>query len=286
MEKNHFFCYNHLLIGGNNMTKIAAIVNNVQQAQNIQNYIDTYLLPIKDFSINYTNSFTLDEINKLKSLNKEIFVIVNKNIHNTELENLIKLLKQIEKLSIQGIIFYDIAIVNLKHKLNLKTPLVWAQEHLTTNYGTINYWYDKGATYTYLSSELTKREIDEITNHTKAKLFLTIFGYIPMFTSRRHLVQNYLDTFKLQSNSHIHQIQKEGKSYIISDTKFGTTVYSNYILNATNESFPNIDYLVFNSNLIDEQQFLTVLKDYQNKHENSFPKETGFLYQETIYKVK
>ena len=98
------------------MTKIAAIVNNVQQAQNIQNYIDAYLLPIKDFSINYTNSFTLDEINKLKSLNKEIFVIVNKNIHNTELENLIKLLKQIEKLSIQGIIFYDIAIVNLKHK--------------------------------------------------------------------------------------------------------------------------------------------------------------------------
>ena len=268
------------------MNKVAAIINNINQAHNIKNYVDAYLIPINNLNINYTNSFSLEEIRQIKALNKEVFVILNKNIHNDELTKLRNTLKKLETLNINGIIFYDIAIVNLKHKLNLKTPLVWAQEHLTTNYGTVNYWYEKGAEYTYLSSELTKREIDEIKNHTKAKLFVNVFGYIPMFTSKRHLVNNYLETFNLNSNSHLYDLKKEGKTYKINDTQIGTTVYSDYILNATDIDFSNIDYLVFNSNLIDETKFMEVLKDYKNKKENCFPKETGFLYKETIYKVK
>ena len=265
---------------------IAAIITNINEAKNIKDYVDAYLIPLKDLSINYPNTFSLDEIKQIKTINKQIFVILNKNIHNNELSHLENTLKEIENLNINGIIFYDIAIVNLKQKLMLKTPLVWNQEHLATNYGTVNYWYDKGIKYTYLSSELTKREIDEIKNNTKSKLFVNIFGYIPMFTSRRHLIKNYLDTFNIKNNSNIHEIKKEGKSYKINDTEIGTTVYSNYILNAVDINFDNIDYLVFNSNLINEQDFLEVLKNYKNKKENKFPKETGFLYKETIYKVK
>ena len=48
-------------------------------------------------------------------------------------------------------------------------------------------------------------------------------------------------------------------------------------LNAFDEDF-NVKYLVFNSYMIEE--FENVLK------ENTLPKETGFLYKETIYKVK
>ena len=267
------------------MSKVAAIINNIDEAKNIQNYIDAYLVPLKDLSINYIHTFILEEIIEIKKLNKEIFVIINKNIHNNELNNLEKTLKEIEKLNINGIIFYDIALVNLKQKLNLKTPLVWNQEHLTTNYGTVNYWYNKGIEYAYLSSELTKREIDEIKNNTKAKLFVNIFGYIPMFTSRRHLVKNYLETFNLDSKQN-NTIKKEGKTYPINDTNLGTTVYSDYILNAVNLDFSNIDYLVFNSNLIDNKDFEEVLKDFKENKENKFLKETGFLYKETIYKVK
>ena len=159
------------------------------------------------------------------------------------------------------------------------------EPHLTTNYGTVNYWYNKGIEYAYLSSELTKREIDEIKNNTKAKLFVNVFGYIPMFTSRRHLVKNYLDTFNLKSKNQ-NSIRKEGKTYPINDTDLGTTVYSNYILNATSVDLKNIDYLVFNSNFIDEKDFKEVLKKHKDKKENKFPIETGFLYSETIYKVK
>ncbi len=266
------------------MNKIAVIINNIESALEIKDYTDAFFLPIKDLSINYPNTFTLEEIKKLKKINKEIFIILNKNIHNNELEKLKETLNKIEKLNINGIIFYDIAIVNLKQKLNLKTPLVWHQEHLTTNYGTVNYWYEKGITSAYLSSELTKREIDEIKKHTKAKIFINVFGYIPMFTSKRHLVQNYLDTFNLKTKNNNNKIIKEGKNYIINDTKEGTTVYSNYILNPKEKDL-TADYLVFNSNFIDNKDFKEVLINY-NKEKNNFPKETGFLYKETIYKVK
>ena len=267
------------------MSKIAAVINNLDEAKNIKDYVDAYLVPLTDLSINYTNTFSLKEIETIIKLDKEVFAIINKNIHNNELTLLEKNLKEIEKLNINGIIFYDVALVNLKNKLNLKTPLVWNQEHLSTNYGTVNYWYNKGVKYAYLSSELTKREIDEIKNNTKAKLFVNVFGYIPMFTSKRHLIKNYLDTFNLNSNNK-NTIRKEGKIYPINDTNLGTTVYSDYILNAVDIDFSNIDYLVFNSNLIDENDFQNVLKNYQNHKDNKFPKEMGFLYKETIYKVK
>lgn len=273
------------MIGGVNMHKIAAVINSLNEAQNIQKYVDAFLIPLKDLAVNYNNTFSLNEIKQIKNLNRELFIILNKNIHNSELPLLEKTLKKLNDLNISGLIFYDIAIVNLKEKLNLKIPLVWNQEHLTTNYGTINYWYDKGVQMTYLSSELTKREVDEIRKNTKAKLFITVFGYLPMFTSKRHLVQNYLDTFNLKSKSHT-SIKKEGKTYQITDSLLGTTVYSDYILNAVNEDFSNIDYLVFNSNLIDEKTFLEVLQNYHDGKPNKFNIETGFLYQETIYKVK
>ena len=135
------------------MNKISVIISSTKQAIDIKDKVDAYLIPLKDLSINYKKTFSVAEIKELKKLNKEIFVFINKNIHNNELEILKENLKEIEKLDINGIIFYDIALIELKKELNLKTDLVWHQEHLTTNYATANYYYDKGVKYTYLSSE-------------------------------------------------------------------------------------------------------------------------------------
>lgn len=253
------------------MSKKAVIINDIKKAKKLKDF-DAYLIPIKDLSINYQNTFSIEDIIELKKLKKEIFVFINKNIHENELEKLKKTLLEIDKLNINGIIFYDIAIVEYKKELKLKTDLVWHQEHLTTNYAAVNYWYKKGVKYAYLSSEITLREIEEIKNNTKAKLFVNVFGYIPMFTSRRHLVDNYLDTFKLKEKGD--KIFKEGKYYNIIDQENGTTVYSDYILNIKEKI--DVDYLVYNTNMIDD--FEEILKSQKE--------ETGFLHKETIYKVK
>ena len=261
--------------------KKAAIINSIKQATDIKDLVSAFIVPVEGLSSNYEVSFSIDDIKKLKSLDKEIFVSINKNIHNSELEFLESVLLEIEALNITGIIFYDIGVLNIKKRLSLKTPLVWAQEHLTTNYVTINYWQDKGCEYAYLSSEITKEEMDEIREKTSSKLFVLVFGHIPMFTSRRHLIDNYKNYFSLDSSKGRNTLHKEDKKYPIIDKKEGTSVFSDYILNATDLDFSSFDYTVYNSYLIDDNDFLSVLKG-----KNVFPYEHGFLYQETIYKVK
>ena len=259
------------------MPKKTIIPKSLNQIKELENYVDAFIIPIENFSINYEKTFKINEV----KTNKEIFFSLNKNFHNNELKDLEEILKQIDNLNIKGILFYDLALVNIHKRLNLKTDLFYAQEHLSTNYGIINYWYKKGVKYAYLSSELTKREIDEIRENTLSKLFVNVFGYIPMFTSQRHLVKNYLETFNIKDENKQKVLEKENKKYIITDKKDGTTVYSDYILNSTKENFDKIDYLVFNSNFIEEETFNDIIMNKKEIEEN-----TGFLYNETIYKVK
>lgn len=267
--------------------KTVAIVKSFEQAKDICDLVDAYILPIKDYSINFQNVFCLDEVEKFKVLNREIFLCMNKNIHNNEVDGLREVLTQIPKMGINGIIYYDIAFVNLKSELDLDIDFIWAQEHMVTNYGTINYWHDKGIRYAYLSSELTKEEITEIIKNSHSKLFMNVFGYIPMFTSRRHLVKNYLDYFNLESENINRRIYKEDKHYPIYDGVYGTTVYSDYILNILNEDLSELDYIVFNSLMISDSDFKEVLYNYKNNvSEYKFPFNSGFLYKNVVYRVK
>lgn len=267
------------------MVKNTAIVRNKNELSLLESLVDAFIIPLKDFSINYENYLTLDEIKQINT-DKEIFVSLNKNIHNNELESLKKILLELNELNIKGVIFYDIAFINLKKKLNLNYELVWAQEHLTTNYSVINFWNSKGAKYTYLSSEITKKEINEIADKTESKLFLNVFGRVPLFTSKRNLVKSYIETFDLKESKK-YSIYKEEKTYPIQDTIHGTTVYTNYVLNILDEvSNLKIDYAVFNPYGIEEKDYISVLKNYKEGKTISFPKELGFLDKETVYKVK
>ena len=266
--------------------KIALQVKSLDMALKASDLVDTFIIPIDDFSVNYEKTFCLNDVKKINDVKKS-FVVLNKNIHNDELGKLEKLLLEIENIGVLGIIFYDISIVNLKKKLNIKTPLVWYQEHLVTNYKTINYWNKKGVEWAYLSSELTKRELDEIADNTNSKLFVTVFGYLPMFTSRRNLVESYLNTFNLKENGYEKRIVNEGKEYIITDNYKGTVVYSDYILNTLDEDFSNFDYIVFNSNFINDEDVLEIIEKYrEGKTDYKYPINHGFLYKETVYKVK
>ena len=280
------------------MKKIILIDNLVQLNSTLE-FTDAYLIGIKDMCVNTLFSVDLDELkdisNKLKKENKELFILINKNLHNNEIEKVKEILIYLNKLDIKGIFYSDVAVIQLKEELSLNYDLVWAAEHATTNYNTINYWYEFGAKYTFISSDITYDNIIEIKKNTNSKLIVPIFGYLPMFVSRRHIVKNYLDYFKLKDNSKINYIEKEDKIYPIVDNKLGTFVYSNNILNGVNYyknlEKENIDYALFNGFNIDTEDLIEVLKIYSeksNKDINSLFKnlDEGFLNKETIYRVK
>jgi U32 family peptidase len=278
--------------------KIIIMPRTKQELSNTSSYIDAYMIGIKDLSINMPAYFSLeDAIDIIKNNNKEVFIVLNKNMHNKDIDLLKEVMLALEEFKV-NIVYYDIAVVNIKKEHNLMNDLVWNQEHLTNNYITSNYWYNHGAKYTMLSSEITKEEVLEIKENAKAKLILPLFGHLPMFVSRRHVVKNYLETYNLDDKSAIYYLEHDGNRYPILDNVDGSIAYSSKILNGIME-VPNldIDYILLNSFLINEEIFLEVVKMFKqvnddNKEEYAkiidakLNTDTGFLYKETFYKVK
>lgn len=254
---------------------------------------DAYLLGIDGLSVNQSIYFKMDEIKsiakELKDSNKELFISLNKNMHNNDLKYLKEVLLELNDIDITGVFFYDVSIVNLKEKLNLNYDLVWNQEHFSTNYSTCNYWYSKGVNYVCLSNEITLREIKEIIDNTKMKTMVMLYGYIPMFTSKRKIINNYKNYFNINDNFNNYKIYKEGNYYPIINDKNVTTVYSSKILNGIEEldELNKLDYVLINSYGIDDNKIKDVIDCFKNRKvffdENN---DKGFLYKETVYKVK
>jgi len=258
---------------------------------------DGVIIGINKLSINMPFYCELEDLNKIK--NKEIFVCLNKNMHNSDIDLLKETMIKLNDYNIKGVVYYDIAVVNLYNKLNLNYDLVWNQEHMTNNYYTINFWNKFNVKYTWVSNDITLRECNEIKENTDSSLMITLFGYIPMFASRRHLVKNYLKTFNLKDDSNINYIEKEGNIYPLIDNELGTICYTEFILNGLKEKLLlNYDYIVLNSLLIEEDKFIKVLDIFNKVNEDNVGQleneintmftnvKKGFFYEETVYKVK
>ena len=277
---------------------IIIMPDNINQIMDILDLYDGLILSLDGYSVNARYTLTLDEIRDIRSKldKKDIFVSINKNIENDELDELEKILLELNNINIKGILYSDVALVTYKDKLNY--DLVWSQEHLVTNYETINYWISFGINYAYVSSDLNINEIKDIVKNSKCKLLVNLFGYQSMFVSKRNIVNNYLKYFKIDNNSDVYYMEKEGKTYPIVDKDY-TYAYSNNIYNGIKEYF-NIkcDYYVVNGFLIDNEDFNKVLSIIGNLSLKNVEKsdlqiidmfsniDTGFLYQNVVSKVK
>ncbi len=262
--------------------------SNMEMLKESIDLIDGFIVGINGLCVNTPLVIDKEELDNLK-YDKEIFISLNKNMFNSDIDILKETLNYLKNKKINGIFFYDLSVLKLAKDLDVNIPLVWSQEHLTTNYLTCNYYYDKGCKYVYLSSEITLKEITQIATNTKLLTIVPIFGYLPMFNSKRHIVNNYLDTFNLENNNKIHYMYKENNYYPIVDDNIGTTAYSSKILNGIEEikvlEENNVSYVTYNSFNIPCDKFKKVLEG-ENPDELFENTDKGFLYKETIYRVK
>lgn len=282
------------------MSKILTIPSSIDEINETKNIVDGYIIGIEDMSVNTNMCISINNLSLLEEISdKDIFISINKNMHNSDLDNIKNILIELNKYNIKGVLYYDVAVLNIYRKLNLNYDLVLATEHATTNYNTINYWNSFGVNYAYLSSDITEEEMVTISKNCKVKLMTTLFGYLPMFVSKRHIVKNYLEHFELQDNSTVNYIEKEGKTYPIIDNNVGTSVYSANILNGIKSSLNiNLDYIVLNGFDIELKKFIDVINmfknidkdnviEYYDKINSMFSNiDEGFLNTKTIYRVK
>ena len=277
---------------------------NSKEVNDYLDYTNSFIIGLKDYSINYLE-FTYEEIENLLKNNKdlEVFVSINKNIFNNEVKDLENILIKLNKLKLSGILFYDLAVLSIVKKLNLSIPLCFHQTHMVTNYNTCNYYFDKGCKYAYLSSEITFEEMEEISNNSKISLMALFMGHPIVSHSKRKLLSNYFENYKYEKKNDSYTI-KSGNSanYFVKETNNGTSILYGNIVNGSRymldlENY--IDYAILDENFIEHNLFLEILDLYKKLLDNNINKEeylekiekligndTGFFNKKTIYKVK
>ena len=274
-----------------------------------QHDIQALVYGLKDFSVHMGSYLEIDELKDLmkKKENLEIFISINKVLFDEEMDTLASILKEIDKLEIKGIFYYDLAMLTLSKELNLKTDLVWNQTHMVTNYQTCAYYQKQGVNYAFLSSEITLDEMLEIKKETSMKSIAMVYGYLVSAFSYRHLLSNYYEFLNQEKKGELSILEPVSKQkYLVREEKQGTTFYRGEILNGAEAyltMLDTIDYAYFREYHISSEEFFLVVDAFasvKNQVLNEKEKEewlekvnslipstyTGFFYQKTIYKVK
>ena len=243
------------------------------------------ILPIEDLAVNSSVYFSLEDIKCILNLtSKEVCVSINKIMHNNDLKLLEDTLVSLNKMNISKIFFYDLAVMNIVKRLNIKKELVVFQDHLNASLYSNNFYKRRGINYSVITNDITKDEINEISKHNS--LMLICYGYLPIFYSRRYLVTNYLKYINKDINNNIYYIKHNNDKYPIVEEKYGTTIYTKEPINLINDiNNINVEYIILNSNLTKEENFLSILNKYLNNKTDNNEYYRGFIDKKTVYKV-
>jgi len=134
-----------------------------------------------------------EAVNLAHSLEKKIYLLVDAIYPNGLLAELAAYLQDVKYLPFAGIRVADLGAYMLVREIMPKMPVQLVDAMMLTNHETVNYWASKGITRGRLAHELTLDEVLEIKNHAACEIEVLIQGVPLMFTSRRKLVDNYLD---------------------------------------------------------------------------------------------
>lgn len=271
--------------------------------------IDGIIVGLKDYAVHSSLILSIDEIKMLreKYVGKQVFIVINKNLENKDIIYMEEVLHVFEKIGIDGVFFYDLAILSIKKRLGLTLDLVWNQTHMVTNYNTCNYYFKEGVKYALLSSEITVEEMCAIKKNSSILPMVYVFGKNTVAHSKRSLLSNYFNHYKKEKKKDFYLIRENvtNAEYLVKEGDLGTTIVNNALLNGINAVYDlkkaGFEHFILEE-VCKEDLFLKVLACYrqvlEDKHENDREKNVeimknlihsdyeGFFYKKTIYKVK
>ena len=276
--------------------KLLGVIRDNNFLEYLDNGLDGMILPLENFSVDYFKYYSISDIKEYKnSTDKLLYVVINKMIFNNELDNLLSVLKELESIKIDGVFFYDLAVLSLVKENNLTINLIYNGTHMVTNSDTINLYYDLGVKGAYLSNEITKDEVLNIRSKTKSDLFILLLGNPVVAMSRRSLLTSYFAN-KNKSKSDLITIKepKSGQEFLVKEDSNGTTFFYNKRLNLSNVYKElvdnNINYGIIEQGEFSSDEYKELIKAFVNFDKLTIDElaghNRGFLYRETIYKVK
>lgn len=264
--------------------------------------VDGIILALEDYSVESIISFNLKEIIDIRNkYNGEVFVKINKNLFNDDIEPISNILKKLDSIGITGIFFYDLAILQLKKELNLSIDLVWNQTHMVHNYRTCDYYFEHGVKYALLGKEITLDEILEIIDKSKITSMVEVVSKPSVGFSKRKLLTNYYHAIEKDYQNKLTVSEKVTNSkYTFLEDNNGTSIFLDTITNGTsiirNLYQSGCSYIIFREYGIDSfSELVSDTKKYildgccDDSYIEKYKKlgnNTNFFFKKTIYKVK
>ena len=267
------------------------------------NKADGIIVALKDYSVESIVYYDLDEIREIANNKKELlFVKVNKNFMNEEIDALKKVLIELDSLNVDGVFFYDLAVLELKRECNLKINLIWNQTHMVNNYKTCNYYYSKGVKYALLGKEITLEEILEIQNKSNISCMVEVISKPTVAFSKRKLLTNYYQDREEEKKNKLTVREKvTDNNYFLIENNDGTTFFLDIVTNGTgvihNLYEGGIPYIIlrefgledcFDELVSDTMKYIQggcSDSSYITKYKK-LGDSTNFFFRKTIYKVK
>ena len=256
---------------------------NIRKIEEIEEYkkvgITTFLFPLNSFCVGYDGEFSLKEIEDIIEANK--YLLINRVLDCEAVDSLYKILRDVK--NIKGIIFEDIAVYNITKKLNLNVELIYFPNHFNTNVSTVNFFLER-VDSVFIANELTKDEINYITEKANKEVVVQVFGYNQTMYSRRKLLTNFSREFLLPLHNPNTLIEKVSKiSFKAIENEYGTVLYSGKIFDGLELlTLSNVKYFYINTTFISLEDVINTIK----KVKTELNPDKGFLEKETIYKLK
>ncbi len=268
--------------------KIITSANSYEHLQELlKKDIDGVILSLDKLSVNDSFYIDVDLINEIDFKGKEVFVSLNKLMHNSDLEYLRRVMHKLKNSNVR-ILFYDMAVYNIAKEYDMLDKLIIAQDHLNASVLSNNFYLKRGIKASYITSDITKDELLEIKAKSGMEICFLAYGYAPIFYSRRYLITNYLKYIDSENDGVEYKlISDDGDSYPVDEEDFGTTIYTKEPINLINylDDLRDIDYLVLKSNKTSDQEFNQMVDKYI-KREKIDDAYIGFFNTKTIYRVK
>lgn len=265
--------------------------------------VDGIILPLEYFSVESKCFFSMEEIKDIKNkVSCMVFVKVNKNFMNEEIDDLKNVLQELDECEVDGVFFYDLAVLELRTEMNLKIPLIWNQTHMVNNTKTCDYYYSKGVSYALVGKEITLEEIKEIVQNSHISIMVEVVSKPSVAFSKRKLITHYYqDLGKEKKNNMIVRERGTNQDYELFENQDGTSFFLDVVTNGTGVIKDlydiNTPFIImreygieeiFSELIVDTKNYIhTGCKDssYVEKYKK-IGDSTNFFFRKTIYKVK
>lgn len=262
---------------------------------NIYKDADCFLVGNESFCVRYNHSFTNSELmeayNIAKSLNKKLYVNVNKIFQETELKILKEYLIFLKNINVDGIFFSDFAVLKFAKELKIENRCVLYHETYPLNTLDLEVILSFGIAGVIVSKEV---EIEMIKNAVKFNnIGMIAFGHIEIFNSKRKLIETYITQYKNKEslvnnyNVRVKEMTRDNLYPILQD-KNGTNIFTSFVYSSLKDFKElynlNMKYFIIDSIFLDQDYVLKVLNIF-NKLRNNEEVDIDKFYNESKYNL-